>query len=53
MLASTSGWDDFDGQELSKALEARGITYRRKGNIHGFDGVRLRNGDGGSDDLDA
>jgi len=42
VLASTAGWERFDADELSKALEIRGIRYRRKGNVHGFDGVRLR-----------
>jgi hypothetical protein len=42
MLATTAGWERFDADELSEALEARGIVYRRKGNVHGFDGVRLR-----------
>jgi hypothetical protein len=45
MLASTAGWERFDADELSKALEARGIRYRRKGNVHGFDGVRPWEGD--------
>lgn len=45
MLASTTGWERFDAYELASALAARGITYRRKGNIHGFDGARLKDGD--------
>jgi hypothetical protein len=45
ILASFEGWERFDPDELSIALDARGITYRRKGNTHGFDGVRLRGGD--------
>jgi hypothetical protein len=27
------------------SLKATGIVYRRKGNTHGFDGLRLRDGD--------
>jgi hypothetical protein len=44
MMASAApyGWDRFESDELTKALDGRGIMYRRKGNIHGFDGVTLR-----------
>ncbi len=42
MLASTAGWERFDADELSEALKARGIVYRRRGNVHGFNGVRLK-----------
>jgi hypothetical protein len=51
MLASTTGWERFGADELTCALEARGLTYPRKGNVHGFDGVRLK--DEGDDDVDA
>jgi hypothetical protein len=42
MLATTAGWERFDGDELSEALKARGIIYRRRGNVHGFDRLRLK-----------
>ena len=42
MMASTAGWERFDADELSEALKAKGIVYRRRGNVHGFDGVRLK-----------
>jgi hypothetical protein len=44
MLASATGWDweRFEADELSEALKARGIIYRRRGNVHGFDGLRLK-----------
>jgi hypothetical protein len=42
MLASTTGWERFDADELTCALEARGLSYRRRGNVHGFDGLRLK-----------
>jgi hypothetical protein len=41
MLASTTGWERFDANELSCALEARGLSYRSGGNVHGFGGLRL------------
>jgi hypothetical protein len=47
LLASFIAWERFDAAELTSARKARGITYRRKGNTHGFDGVRLK---GGRDD---
>jgi hypothetical protein len=31
--------------EPTSAWQLRGITYRRKRNVHGFDGVRLKDGD--------
>ncbi len=31
----------WDRAEANAALEACGITYRRKANVHGFDGVKL------------
>jgi hypothetical protein len=48
MLAAMVGWKRFDAGELSEALAARGITYQRRGNVHGFCGVKLR-----GDDVDA
>jgi len=42
LLASFAGWERFDPRELTEAWEARGITYRRKANVHGFSGVRVR-----------
>jgi hypothetical protein len=42
ILASFVGWDRFDAGDLIAALGVHGIDYRRKGNIHGFDGVRLK-----------
>jgi hypothetical protein len=42
LLASFTGWDRFDPNDLAIASAARGITHRRKGNVHGFDGVALR-----------
>jgi hypothetical protein len=42
MLASTTGWERFDADELTCALEARALSYRRRGNVHGFDGLRLK-----------
>jgi hypothetical protein len=42
LLASFTGWDRFDPNDLAIAWAARGITHRRKGNVHGFDGVALR-----------
>jgi hypothetical protein len=45
LLASFVGWEKFDADDLGIAFDARGLTYRRKGNTHGFDGVRLRGGD--------
>lgn len=46
MLETAAGsWDRFDADELSEALQRRGIVYRRKGNTHGFCGIRLREGD--------
>jgi hypothetical protein len=44
--AAAYGWDRFDADELSSELEAHGITYRRIRNVHGFDGVRLKDVDG-------
>jgi hypothetical protein len=32
----------FDADDLSIAFDARGLTYRRKGNTPGFDDVRLK-----------
>jgi hypothetical protein len=48
MLASAAahGWDRFDADDLSEALAVRGITHRRRGNVHGFDGIKLRGDDG-------
>jgi hypothetical protein len=45
LLASFAAWERFDAEELTAAWERRGIVYRRKGNVHGFDGVRLRDED--------
>jgi hypothetical protein len=42
LLASFVGWEKFDADDLSIAFDARGLTYRRKGNTSGFDGVSLR-----------
>jgi hypothetical protein len=42
LLATFEGWQRFDADDLSIAFDARGLTYRRKGNTPGFDGVRLR-----------
>ena len=36
------GWERFEADELSEVLKARGIIYRRRGNVHGFDGLRLK-----------
>ena len=35
----------WDGNEANAALEACSITYRRKANVHGFDGVKLGEAD--------
>lgn len=45
LLASFIGWERFDADDLTSAWAARGITYRRKANVHGFDGVKLREAD--------
>jgi hypothetical protein len=37
-----AGRERFDADELTCALEARGLSYRRRGNVHGFDGLRLK-----------
>ena len=42
LLASFVDWERFDAGDLTSAWAARGITYRRKANVHGFDGVKLR-----------
>ena len=42
LLASFVGWERVDADDLSAALAAHGVTYRRKANSHGFDGVLLR-----------
>ncbi len=42
VLKTTTALERFDVDELSRALEARGIVYRRKGNVHGYEGIRLR-----------
>lgn len=42
LLASFIGWERFDADDLTSAWAARGITYRRKANVHGFDGIKLR-----------
>jgi hypothetical protein len=42
LLASFVGWEQFDADDLTAALEAHGITYRRKANSHGFDGMRIK-----------
>lgn len=42
LLASFICWERFDADDLTSAWAARGITYRRKANVHGFDGVKLR-----------
>jgi hypothetical protein len=47
LLATFAGWEQFDADDLSNVFASRGLTYRRKGNTHGFDGVRLK---GGRDD---
>ena len=47
LLATFVGWEQFDADDLSNVFASRGLTYRRKGNTHGFDGVRLK---GGRDD---
>jgi hypothetical protein len=47
LLAWFVRWQSFDADDLSIAFDARGLTYRRKGNTPGFDGVRLK---GGRDD---
>jgi hypothetical protein len=46
LLASFVGWERFDADDLSAVLAAHGITYRRKANSHGFDGVLLKDDDG-------
>ena len=46
LLASFVGWERFDADDLSAALAAHGITYRRKANSHGFDGVLLKDDHG-------
>jgi hypothetical protein len=46
LLASFVGWEQFCPDDLMSALEAHGITYRRKVNSHGFNGVRLKGGEG-------
>lgn len=45
LLDSFIGWDRFDPEDLTGAMEAHGISYRRKGNIPGFTGIRLRDGE--------
>jgi hypothetical protein len=45
LLATFTGWERFYPGDLMAALEAHGVTYRRKGNVHGFDGVELRGDD--------
>jgi hypothetical protein len=45
LLASFPNWQQFDPDDLTAALDARGISYRRKANTHGFDGVRLKGDD--------
>jgi hypothetical protein len=45
LLATFVGWEDFDPEDLTAALEARGLSYRRAGNVPGFDGVRIRDED--------
>jgi hypothetical protein len=37
----------LEGDDLAVALAARGVIYRRHGNIPGFDGIRLRDPDDG------
>jgi hypothetical protein len=49
LLATFVNWQDFDREDLTAALEVRGLSYVRRGNIHGFCGVRLKDGD----DVDA
>jgi hypothetical protein len=44
LLASFVGFERFDRDELSIALAARGIMRQRRRNIHGFCGIRLREG---------
>jgi hypothetical protein len=43
LLASFICWDRSDAAELTSAWEVRG--YRRRRNVHGFCGVRLREDD--------
>jgi hypothetical protein len=45
LLASFVGWERFDADDLSIAFDARGLTYRRKGNTPGFDGLHLKGGE--------
>jgi hypothetical protein len=42
LMSSFVGADRLGPAELIVALDARGITPRRKGNVHGFDGVALQ-----------
>lgn len=49
LLATFVNWQDFDREDLTAALEVRGVSYVRRGNIHGFCGIRLKDGD----DVDA
>jgi hypothetical protein len=47
LLASFVGYEQFAPEDVNGELAAHGITYRRKANSPGFDGVRLK---GGRDD---
>jgi len=42
LLETFADWQRFDPYDVSIAFDARGLVYRRKANIPGFDGVRLR-----------
>jgi hypothetical protein len=43
IVSPACGW--FDPEDLTSALEATGLTYRRAGNVPGFDGLRLKDED--------
>jgi hypothetical protein len=45
LLATFVNWQDFDREDLAAALEVRGVSYVRRGNIHGFCGIRLKDDD--------
>ena len=45
LLASFPQWSLWSGDAVGRAWARRGIAYRRKGNVHGFDGVKLRETD--------
>jgi hypothetical protein len=45
LLATFVNWHDFDREDLTAVLEVKGVSYVRRANIHGFCGIRLKDGD--------